>query len=465
MVGASGTLRSMGDARVVDDAVSLPEPDTLTSGPGDVSAAEPTPSLRCVPDGCEIWRREDVRYGRVVVNGDLAVHVGQTEVTAVDTADGSIRWTAVRARRDGIRRPELTAAALHLDDDILTVPTGRDIVAYDPVDGTVRWSREVEAVVAEVARWGDLLLIGSSVTGSSFTDALHVDAVDLDGEQVWGRELEGMLDGLGGLAADDDLLFRTAEHLVALDPATGAERWQRPVDAVEVARGGFGLVTLDPATGRVDAVDPATGDTLAAATVTGAERLQPLGPWIGVDTGEELHVLDASATTLMVVPGTWTGSSGARLRDDVYVAWMDDDRSEVELVRHTVGGDPVERLVVPTPSGAATPCCADLAVTEAGSLLLTIGGGRLMLGVEPGSVRVTTSFITAVAPGRAISPFGDLTVVMYETGRLEVVGPTGIIAAFGTGRAVSRDPLLVHGVHGLLRLDEALVLPPTLASG
>jgi hypothetical protein len=451
-------------APVAED-VSLPDRGLVVEDPPpQARGAEPgggPPALRCVPTGCEVWRREDARAGRVLVSGDLAVHVGQTTLTGIDAWTGEDRWTATRPRRDGIRRPVLVPGALHLDATLLLVTTGRDLVAYGPTDGTIRWARTMDGPVAQVDRLGEVVVVSSPVDERPLATVRRVEVLATDGELLWAAELVGVVSAALPHAQEVGVLLHADGDLVSLELATGAERWRRPTGEGEILVGPSGLVTLEVASGRFAAVDHATGRTLAETRVPGADRLQVLGPWIGVATDDELHVVAPDATTLMVRPGRWIGSSGTRLDGGVYLAWIGSDRSRVEVVRYRPDGEPLDTIVIPTASGSATACCAELETTDSGRLRLTVGEGRQVVDLDADLQAAAPPLLTATGPGRASSTLDDLTVVLHESGRLQVNGRRGTIGVFGADRAVSRVPLLVHGIHGLLRLDDAMIAQPT----
>jgi hypothetical protein len=348
-------------------------------------------------------------------------------------------------------------------DDVVVVPSTRELRVYDARTGTARWSVGVRApgnrvVAPRAAIAGGLAL----VVGTG--ERLHAYDLD-DGERRWSTTIGGLerlrdardLDGqLLVLGARADQRSRHAV-LLALDPADGSARWQIDVDGAILTD--VGPVSQDRRAG-LRGHDPRNGDARwSALPGLAIGDLRAAGPLALVAAGEERLLLDAATgeqvarlpqlpmlgplptETATVVPG----EDRAVLVGGDGVAW-DATVAEGCCTGHLVGDDEVTLrrtdgsvLVLDRADGAVLDQRGpfDLGRTEAAGWLL--GGLEFtVLGEEGGAeprlrVRdVRTGRVVEELPTAApVAVIGrDVIVASYErmlrlTPTTSRFGPTG----------------------------------------
>jgi outer membrane protein assembly factor BamB len=253
--------------------------------------------------------------------GDGAVHVtAQEQVGAFDLRTGATRWLA-------------TAPGLALQPGVLAgssfvVPTSDDgrfhVSVFDAATGALRWTARtgravVDAVSTGVAVSGDLVIGGDPVRGRDLGTGEEVwtarvggtigpVAVDPAGERVivpvgeFDEGEEGFLVALdvatgrtlwrastGAMITDplsDILIGDTGggdrivvtlgadrRTVLGTDTRSGEERWRRELPASRLGQGALldDLVWLPLVDGRVVALDPASGDTVARSADLGID--------------------------------------------------------------------------------------------------------------------------------------------------------------------------------------------------
>jgi hypothetical protein len=254
-----------------DPVVELPAPDDVGSGPalseGAARAAlapfDPA-RPRCEPAGCERWRF-DAPHGDAVFTavGDLlAVHL-DGRLHGLDPDSGERRWTVPLRRRDGTDvsprgvREQVTLAA---DDGRVVVTRGMGELRLVDTTGRQRWVIRVpDGARVGRARPVEDVVVTLGPTRRTPTGApeemLHAFAVE-DGSLRWTRAVEAVRGPLEELVVLDG-----EDGLVRLDPATGETAVSLGEDARVTSHGGYHL--LVPEDGRpARLVSAATGATL-----------------------------------------------------------------------------------------------------------------------------------------------------------------------------------------------------------
>ena len=136
------------------------------------------------------------------------------------------------------------------------------VVGFDRSTGEQRWTMPIGwpdgAVVV-----GDVLVVS--------TTAEVVRGIDIaSGEVVWCTQFESALDKVGGVvSAGPNVATLANGDVVALDPATGAERWRRHVGtSLSQLRGGDVVWVSDgsAAGGNLTALDAVTGQDVPGAS-------------------------------------------------------------------------------------------------------------------------------------------------------------------------------------------------------
>ncbi|MEU5536650.1 serine/threonine-protein kinase [Streptomyces sp. NPDC020362] len=218
---------------------------------------------------------------------------------ALDPVNGSLLW----------RRPvaeERSSYAPALSGGLLLLPTNgsRRVVALDPASGAPRWQRDLPAHTG--IRFADSMLL---VTG---TDGSVTGVAGASGDTKWHRRVSGR--GTPFLASyDGDPLAYAATtsadggytQVSALDPGTGAARWQARLKGSlqPIGSQGGSLFLL--------AVDPASGDANGVVRYTPASKAQrrvalavPLTAPQADVRGDVVHLLAAGGSLDAVDLGT-----------------------------------------------------------------------------------------------------------------------------------------------------------------
>lgn len=174
--------------------------------------------------------------GSAWVDGDtvfVATGFDGAWIYAIDAATGDERW-----RIDDAMNP-VTGPVV--SDGLLYVPyVNGEMVAYDPASGEERW-RALAGVRDED---GDLdprpglPLVHESVlfaSSNGFAGAYTVALDAVTGQELWKTNTGGFSAGAPALFGDVLLAGSDTGELLALDPATGSERWRVAVpDKVEL---------------------------------------------------------------------------------------------------------------------------------------------------------------------------------------------------------------------------------------
>jgi outer membrane protein assembly factor BamB/predicted phosphodiesterase len=236
--------------------------------------------------GREVWRRELSRgfapqagavFSPPAVDGTTLIVGHQRKLAALDAATGNVRWTADPVP-SGVNSQ--SAAAVAVGSGIAVGSFHRElegIIAFDAKTGLRIWSHAGEDAVAVNAA---PVISGQKVFVVS--GATDVTALDVAGTVLWHTKLEatGFSWGnasVGTPALGKDLLIVPTMygHLVALDAASGRERWRynaepgplrgthyrgarQPAFAASPVVTGDTVWTVDTA-GNVTALDLATG--------------------------------------------------------------------------------------------------------------------------------------------------------------------------------------------------------------
>ena len=287
--GASAELTKLGEA---DDTGAVEM--ALREGP---SSADPEVAPRCrtLLDGIRYW-------DRIVVLGGM-------EACAVDVSSGAVVWTRPgwHDAWTGPRRRGAIAAVVDGEGGIEGV---------DLRTGRTRWRAKAPA-------WGTVV---DDAWWLAFGDT-SVARVDLaDGKAVWSVSLPKPIHRVrpASILADAHGVYvETEEGVIALDAATGAERWRSKMTLLGLARGGLYLRDKG-SVARVDADDGKTLWTRADGASPGTALF---------DGGDALVLLSNDAGTAFAM-GAKTGKEQWSVKArpvDVYVepdsarAWVATD--------------------------------------------------------------------------------------------------------------------------------------------
>ncbi|HYX43956.1 MAG TPA: PQQ-binding-like beta-propeller repeat protein, partial [Acidimicrobiales bacterium] len=185
-----------------------------SSAGGSASTAPESPGRR--------WRWVAPRpsyVGMPAADGEgVVVTFGHSHVVLLDPA-GHPRWT--------VDHPSVRDVASRLTADAVLVPTEEGLLALDRATGAPRW----EARIGE--RANTPVIAGGRAVASTWDGSLVAFGL-ADGRVAWRVPLPGV--ALGPASGDDRVVVTTweAEHgagagALAVDPATGRQRWAVPL--------------------------------------------------------------------------------------------------------------------------------------------------------------------------------------------------------------------------------------------
>ncbi|MFP5254534.1 MAG: PQQ-binding-like beta-propeller repeat protein [Acidimicrobiia bacterium] len=255
-------------------------------------------------DGLFLWSTDvgdNVATRPLLIGETLVVGSETGDVVGLDPADGSERW------RTSTGGPVVSWPAEV--DGLVVVGSDDGVVrALDPADGEVVWEHEaaggVEAAIVPAA--GGALVVDRGG---------WIRLLGQDGSLRWSVELGGTLQTAPTVVGDH--LVVAAGAAVALDVATGAERWRLAGDFVgpPASIAGRASVALLDAAGTVEAVD-ADGRVVErwpALSTPGGDGSAAVGLAAGAGA---LWVVDAAGHVQRLGPAV------AGATDELPLAWV-----------------------------------------------------------------------------------------------------------------------------------------------
>ena len=260
------------------------EPPRTPAAP-DVDVAAPPPSSGLTLRRVWRWVAPPPSYvGMPAADATgVAVTYGHSRVVLLDSS-GNVRWTTDHLR--------LRDVAPRLTSDAVLVATEEGVVAFDRATGAVRW----DARLGE--RANTPLLVAGRVVFTTWEGSLV--AVDRgDGLVVWRVRLPGP--ALGPAAGDAGVVVaswavapRGGAGMVAVDPATGRERWATPLPPGGVSAPGL----VPPVDDGPPVAVVVAGDLAAHAVATDSGRERWRAPLEGAGS-PEVAPLDAGGGSVL----------------------------------------------------------------------------------------------------------------------------------------------------------------------
>jgi outer membrane protein assembly factor BamB len=446
--GATGGRARSGGAS--DEDASTPGEDDN----GRIAAsrhASHAQRVRCVPAGCELWRRTfDPRQRATIAAGDGLVAVIEPEVlTAIDATTGQELWRGdlddlAPSTSGGTRLADLAGRAASqavVADDLVVVATPKRLAGLDRVTGQRRWSAgstgwELDelVVVDDVA-----VVRGIPRTvrdaGGGLRRAAALTAFDLrDGTTRWQTTVTDTirLDGPTLVVAVDD-------QLIGIAATDGRERWRRshprgtaltPAGPWLLTSGGRGHVLADPS----------TGSTLAELDGYLSHAV------VEVDGLVVSVLLHPDASTSPGRRGTARGPGVTRIAD------TDAGEAEPSAAAELVAFRPDGSVVWRTPYGlrAPTRCCAALVPWDGGIAVIGLRGEREVRDLTTGALRDDAPRLALDGPAQVAKDgtlVGEPITDLAGEPALTTIRPDGALTyVVGPGLAVvSIDPLVVRG--------------------
>jgi outer membrane protein assembly factor BamB len=195
-------------------------------------------------------------FSPVVTCGTVYAQTGGG-LAAIDARTGDLRWELEDATlRAGGFDGSPTAVG-----ETVYVTSSRHVVAIDARTGDREWGFEYDRIEpAVIAATGDAVVAAAYPAGDAERGALS--RLDADGTERWRVPIDPGMSAPALSIAGEDVVVSTTTGVVAVDLATGDDRWTAPIG--EGFRNGFAvtdglIVTADGPDDRTYAIDRADG--------------------------------------------------------------------------------------------------------------------------------------------------------------------------------------------------------------
>jgi outer membrane protein assembly factor BamB len=230
--------------------------DSAAAGEGLVFASAAYQPLLAydAQTGAIVWRSSvasEVRASPTFAEGVLYVASFDGTLNALDAATGALIWSAPGSCCVYDQAPVVDGGR------VFQMRTDDTLTAYDANDGTQLWSKSASAAGTMAASQGMLF----------YNDYPNVVAVDqATGAQLWARPVL-TFSITGAPAVADGLVFVTQARLVALNAVTGAIVWTAPATSGWGPTVANGVVYTSSLNGKWAAFDASDGSMLWSVTI------------------------------------------------------------------------------------------------------------------------------------------------------------------------------------------------------
>ena len=471
-----GGVSGIGDgaSTPVDDDVALPTEDAGDPADGSGGDDERRSDMACAPPGCQVWRVDEPVGRGVEVSDALVLHLGDDEMVAYDAADGRELW---RQPTPGSvsRNPAMTTlsehglALVHGGAGGLTpnaepnASPPMPVSVHDVADGGHRVDLELDAEILLGTTWVGARLVVRTAGSGGPRGAGRTSAYSPGGQLLWDHDAEGPV----RLLPDGTLLELGDDQVRRISVDDGSVAWEVAGELAGVPRREEEMLVFDRAAGRIQVVDPADGTIRTTVPADGARGATGLGPWVLVTHDEEIRVHARSSGELLFTRerraqerdgGPMRMATATRVGNRVVVAWGDRASAggdELELEVRTLDGALDRTLTVPEWRGGPGPVGLHDVGPRRDVLRVTSRGPA----GSAAAVHVHSGQVLRRRSAGLVAQQDDLLVLRREHG-LTILGPNGEVQVRHVTDVASLDPLVVHGVGGIMRLDRSLVADP-----
>ena len=455
----------------VELSAPVPRPDVASGwSPGTepgaaavvpAGTAFPPNEPTCDTDGCALWRSTVLDQRPLLVNGELAIHLGLELLIAVDIDTGRWRWSRGHSDPRGVS-PAAALTASHLDDRTLAIAYGHRVRIHSAQTGRVLGELDLAPVRVTDIRRHEGQLVATGRIRDSDEPRTRLLGLDDDGRVRYDLEVTRPVRQQRSTGnATAPLLAIDDDHLVRYDATTGTERWREALDGRQVD----GTTLIDRETGEVTMLGVSDGRELLRLARPGAVAAGVRDGVLVVTFAEGIELHDRGGTALGEVAVAPERTVVATTSRQVMVVTLpavgaSDPQPQVRIGRR-VGGS---GGLFPLPSIAATTTVP----LPPGEEPARVGAMRRADGVLVGGPETDWAWVVdprdataerlefPLLPGSEIG-HGDGLTIIRNGQQLTIMGAGGSFDVRGATQMASLDPLIVHGGKGTLRLDRALV--------
>jgi len=440
----------------------LASPGTQPGRAAEQPAGSPdtAPAPTCDADGCAHWRSTVLDHQPILVSDGRLVQVRFEEIVAVDDATGRWLW---RHSHDDMRMwdPTQVVTAFHVDDRTVALAYGTRVRIHAAATGTVLGEVDVGPTRVNDLRRHDGQLLASGRQRVQGATGLRVIGLNDRAEIRFSAEVDALLREERQVTSTTAPLLAVIDgRLARLDATDGRVRWQRELAGRRVD----GTTLLDPDTGEVAVISTRDGSELLTRTRPGAVAagVRDGVLVITMEDRVELHDRDGTALGAVAVtePGrTVVAATGRRIVVAELPAGGASQRTALTLrTGRRAGG----ATALPTVTSAATaplppdhrPDTVEV-MRRSDGLVLSGPDPRDAWLVDPTTVTATPLDLPE-APTREVVHRDGISLIRDGT-RLHIMGAAGRFTVERATQIATTDPLIVHGVHGTLRLNRDLV--------
>ena len=431
-------------------------PGALADPPLDGEDRWPT----CDTEGCAAWRSTVLDHQPMAIADGRLVQIRFEEIIAVEESTGRWLW---RHSHDDMRvwDPAEVVTAFHLDDRTFALAYGTRLRIHAATTGRVLGEVDVHPTRVNDLRRHDGQLIASGRQRGPGQTGFRVIGLSDDGDVRFDAEVEQLVrEDRPATSTTAPLLAVIDGALLRLDATDGHVRWTRPLDDRQLD----GTTLLDRATGEVSVLSTRDGSTTLTRTRPGAIAAGVRDGVLTVTLEDRVELYDRDGTALGAVPvtepaRTLVATAGRR----IVVAELPEEGGADDAVPalrtgRRAGGSTALPTVLPSSTAPLPPDRSPATVT-----VMRRPDGLVLAGPDPRDAWLADPVSTTAA--RLELPTARTREVVHRDGvslvrdgtRLHVVGADGRFTVERATQIAAVDPLVVHGIHGTLRLERGLV--------
>lgn len=272
------------NGRYVSSEDGIDEPETIAweyDKTGSIAVVDDTVYLRTDDESPEVhaiddtngdvrWINDEIPADGTPAVADRTVYVGGEQLTALDAADGSIRWEREFGDRSERREGSTVTSPTVLYGRVYVVVSGT-IYALDPTGGSTDWKRESVTVnspygdrTLEVDQFSSFVVANGSVFAAAENESVVVALEPRTGDVRWRTHTPPPIQSSFDLTASETAVYadQWEGDSYRFDPETGEETMINDYGDVTVATAGEIRVSLRETAVRVERDDGGTGEWL-----------------------------------------------------------------------------------------------------------------------------------------------------------------------------------------------------------